>query len=71
MPKLTEVKIMELKEDLEDLYMMREACPDSDLVSLKDICNKIDRLLMKLDRFENPFSKKKSSNLSTNKENWL
>ena len=60
MVKLNELQIEEIEEDLEDLNDMIEACPDSDLITLKDLCNKRDRLLAKLWKLHNPFVKGKS-----------
>ena len=64
--KLTELEIEEMLEDLDNLQMMIEACPTEDWVTLRDLCDKKDRLLMKLNRFENPFSKKQFIYLTSN-----
>jgi hypothetical protein len=50
MPKLTEVEILWLEEDLDDLNIMIDSIWLDDLVTLKDLCKKKQRILNKLGR---------------------
>ena len=50
MVKLTEQRILELEEDLEDIQLMLDRCWLDDLATIKDLGNKKHIILTKLGR---------------------